>query len=151
MQFITIGALAARTGTSVSALRFYEAEGLITAHRSAGNQRRFARADIRRVSFIKIAQGLGLSMAEIARELAALPNSRTPTARDWSAISARLAGRIDAQIARLSALRSTLDGCIGCGCLSLEVCGLWNAADRAAQRGPGPRWALGDDPNAADG
>jgi MerR family redox-sensitive transcriptional activator SoxR len=151
MQLITIGALAARTGTSVSALRYYEAEGLITAHRSAGNQRRFARADIRRVSFIKIAQGLGLTMAEIARELAALPGSRTPTARDWSAISGRLAVRIETEIARLTALRTTLDGCIGCGCLSLEVCGLWNAADRAAKLGPGPRWALGDDPGTAVG
>jgi MerR family transcriptional regulator, redox-sensitive transcriptional activator SoxR len=141
---ITIGELAARTGMTVSALRFHEARGLLTPHRTSGNQRRYLRSDIRRVSFIMIAQGVGLSVAEIAAELAALPHGRTPTADDWSAISLRLKERLDAAIHRLTRTRDVLDGCIGCGCLSLSNCQLFNRDDVAGAAGPGPRYALGD-------
>jgi MerR family transcriptional regulator, redox-sensitive transcriptional activator SoxR len=143
-DLISIGTLAARVGVAVSAVRFYEERGLIQALRSAGGQRRFLRADIRRVSFILIAQRLGLSLAEIAAELARLPHGRTPSAADWRAISEGLRARLDAQIAALVQTRDTLDGCIGCGCLSLERCALYNAGDKAASRGAGPRYLLGD-------
>lgn len=143
---LTIGELSARTGVPVSALRFHEAEGLITPHRSAGNQRRYARADVRRVSFIRIAQGLGLSVAEVRAELARLPQGRTPTAADWRGIGVSLKERLDRQIAELTRTRDLLDGCIGCGCLSLDVCALYNPGDFAAGKGPGPRFILGDRP-----
>lgn len=140
-DLITIGDLAARTGVAVSAIRFYEAKGLVAALRSRGNQRRFLRADIRRVSFILIAQGLGLSLEEIAAELARLPGERTPNAADWARISKSLRSRIDARIAALERTRANLDGCIGCGCLSLKRCGLYNPGDKAAREGTGPRFA----------
>ena len=143
-DLIAIGELAARTGTAVSAIRFYEAKGLLEALRTAGGQRRFLRADIRRVSFILIAQQMGLSLDEIAGELARLPAGRTPNAADWTRISTGLRARIDARIAALQRTRDLLDGCIGCGCLSLKKCGLYNAGDKAAQRGAGPRYLLGD-------
>lgn len=145
---LSIGELARRTGLSVSAIRFYEARGLVQAVRTGGNQRRFPRADIRRLSFALIAQRLGLSLAEIETELAALPLGRSPTAGDWAAISARIRGRIDARIAMLEQTRDRLDGCIGCGCLSLENCALYNPGDRARRAGAGPRFLLGD--SAAD-
>ena len=145
---LTIGELARRTGLSVSAIRFYEARGLVAAVRSDGNQRRFARADIRRLSFALIAQRLGLTLAEIEAELARLPLGRAPTHDDWAAISTRLRGTLDAKIALLEATRDRLDGCIGCGCLSLERCALYNPGDRAARGGAGPRFLLGD--RAAD-
>lgn len=145
---LTIGELARRTGLSVSAIRFYEARGLVAAVRTTGNQRRFARADIRRLSFAQIAQRLGLSLAEIDAELAQLPLGRAPTPADWTAISARIRGRLDSRIAILERLRDDLDGCIGCGCLSLDRCALYNPQDRAARAGPGPRFLLGD--RAAD-
>ncbi|MCU0881614.1 MAG: redox-sensitive transcriptional activator SoxR [Hyphomonadaceae bacterium] len=141
---ITIGELAARTGMSVSALRFHEARGLLAPHRTSGNQRRYLRSDIRRVSFILIAQNLGMSVAEISTALASLPHGRTPTPADWAAISTQLKQRLDAAIARLTRTRDVLDGCIGCGCLSLTHCGLYNRDDRAGITGPGPRYALGD-------
>jgi MerR family transcriptional regulator, redox-sensitive transcriptional activator SoxR len=141
---VTIGELAARTGVSISALRFHESKGLLAPHRTSGNQRRYMRSDIRRVSFIVIAQGLGLSVSEIAGELAALPQGRTPTASDWTAISTRLQTKLDDTIARLTRTRAVLDGCIGCGCLSLTQCKLYNPDDRAGLAGPGPRYALGD-------
>lgn len=140
-DLITIGDLAARTGVAVSAIRFYEAKGLIAALRTSGNQRRFLRADIRRVSFILIAQGLGLSLEEIAAELARLPGTRTPNAADWARISKSLRDRIDARIAALERTRANLDGCIGCGCLSLKRCALYNPGDKAAREGTGPRYA----------
>ncbi len=140
-DLITIGDLAARTGVAVSAIRFYEAKGLIAALRTSGNQRRFLRADIRRVSFILIAQGLGLSLEEIAAELARLPGERTPNAADWARISKSLRDRIDARIAALERTRANLDGCIGCGCLSLKRCALYNPGDKAAREGTGPRYA----------
>ena len=143
-DLLTIGEVAARTGTSVSALRFYEAKGLIEPWRSNGGQRRYLRADIRRVSFILIAQQMGLRLEEIAGELARLPAGRTPNAADWTRISTGLRERIDAQIAALARTRELLDQCIGCGCLSLKKCGLYNREDKAAQRGAGPRYLLGD-------
>lgn len=143
-DLIAIGELSARTGVAVSAIRFYESRGLLAALRTGGGQRRFLRADIRRVSFILIAQRMGLSLEEIADELARLPAGRNPNAADWARISAGLRARIDAQIAVLTRTRELLDGCIGCGCLSLKTCGLYNAQDKAARRGAGPRYLLGD-------
>jgi MerR family transcriptional regulator, redox-sensitive transcriptional activator SoxR len=145
---MTIGELARRTGLSVSAIRFYEARGLVEPIRSSGNQRRFLRADIRRLSFALIAQQLGLSITEIEAELSQLPHGRVPTRDDWQAISARVRNRLTARIATLERTRDRLDGCIGCGCLSLDRCALYNPRDRAARGGPGPRFLLGD--NAAD-
>ena len=141
---LTIGELAARTGLSVSAIRFYEQRGLVEAVRTAGNQRRFLRADIRRLSFALIAQRLGLSLTEIEAELATLPPGRPPSAGDWKAISERIRGALDARIAMLEKTRELLDGCIGCGCLSLDRCVLYNPSDRAARAGAGPRFLLGD-------
>jgi MerR family transcriptional regulator, redox-sensitive transcriptional activator SoxR len=141
---ISIGDLAARTGVSVSAIRFYEGKGMITPFRSAGGQRRFLRSDIRRISFIRIAQGLGLSVEEIGDQLRALPQGRTPTHKDWTQISGALFDRLDLQIKKLTRVRETLGGCIGCGCLSLKNCALYNPEDRASAKGNGPRFALGD-------
>jgi len=143
-DLIAIGDLAARTGVAVSAIRFYEAKGLLEALRTSGRQRRFLRADIRRVSFILIAQQMGLSLEEIAGELGRLPAGRTPNAADWTRISTGLRARIDARIEGLTRTRELLDQCIGCGCLSLKKCGLYNREDKAAQRGAGPRYLLGD-------
>jgi MerR family transcriptional regulator, redox-sensitive transcriptional activator SoxR len=141
---ISIGNLAARTSVSVSAIRFYESKGMITPFRSGGGQRRFLRSDIRRISFIRIAQGLGLSVEEIGDHLRALPLGRTPTVKDWAVISAALRENLDAQIAALIRTRDTLDGCIGCGCLSLKKCALYNPQDRAGTKGAGARYVLGD-------
>jgi MerR family transcriptional regulator, redox-sensitive transcriptional activator SoxR len=141
---ISIGDLAARTGVSVSAIRFYEAKGVITSFRSGGGQRRFMRADIRRISFIRIAQNLGLSIEAIRDHLCALPQGRTPNVQDWATISGALKASLDAKIARLVATRETLDGCIGCGCLSLKQCALFNPDDRISAKGAGPRYAMGD-------
>jgi MerR family redox-sensitive transcriptional activator SoxR len=145
---LTIGELARRTGLSVSAIRFYEARGLVGAIRTGGNQRRFLRSDIRRLSFALIAQRCGLTLAEIEAELASLPHGRAPTRGDWQAISARLRAVLDARIAMMERTRDLLDGCIGCGCLSLDKCALYNPGDRAARGGAGPRFLLGD--RAAD-
>ena len=150
-ELLSIGELSRRTGMSVSAIRFYEAQGLVKAIRTAGNQRRFARADMRRLSFALIAQKLGLSLAEIAAELATLPLRRAPTRQDWQAISHRIRGALQQRIAMLERTRDLLDGCIGCGCLSLESCKLYNPGDRAARGGAGPRFLLGDRPRAAAG
>lgn len=141
---LSIGELSRRTGMSVSAIRFYEARGLVRAIRTGGNQRRFARADIRRLSFAQIAQQLGLSLDEIARELATLPQRRAPTRADWQAISRRIRGALDRRIQMLERTRELLDGCIGCGCLSLDRCRLYNPGDRASRAGAGPRFLLGD-------
>ena len=138
-DLLTIGELAGRTGLSVSAIRFYEDRGLVEALRTGGNQRRFLRADIRRLSFILIAQKLGLSLSEIAAAMAALPHGRTPNARDWARISGAITRRIDAEIARLEQVREDLTGCIGCGCLSLQKCALYNAGDKWGEGGAGPR------------
>ncbi len=141
---LSIGELALRTGLSVSAIRFYEQRGLVSAIRTSGNQRRFPRAEIRRLSFALIAQQLGLTLSEIEAELATLPAGRTPSRADWEAVSRRIRGRLDARIALLEQTRDKLDGCIGCGCLSLDRCALYNPDDRAARAGPGPRFLLGD-------
>ena len=145
---LTIGEIARRTGLSVSAIRFYEERGLVQAVRTAGNQRRFLRADLRRLSFALIAQQLGLSLGEIAAELATLPQGRAPTRADWQAISRRIRGALQQRIAVLERTRDRLDGCIGCGCLSLDRCRLYNPGDRAAKAGPGPRYLVGDSPPA---
>jgi MerR family redox-sensitive transcriptional activator SoxR len=141
---LTIGALSERTGVATSALRYYEAEGLLHSTRSEGNQRRYARDALRRVSFIRVAQQVGLSLEEIADSLASLPDSRTPNQRDWERLSNSWRPRLDAQIAMLERLRDQLDGCIGCGCLTLKVCALYNPDDQAAARGSGPRYLMGD-------
>ncbi len=143
-DLLPIGELSRRTGCAVSAIRFYEQRGLLAAIRSSGGQRRFLRADIRRLSFIMIAQRLGLSLDAIGTELSGLPSGRTPSRADWVAISGRLRSSLDQQIAVLEQTRENLDGCIGCGCLSLDRCALYNAGDKAAERGPGPRYTMGD-------
>lgn len=142
-DFLPIGELARRTGLSVSAIRFYENKGLVQPMRSGGNQRRFLRSDIRRLSFILIAQQLGLALSEIEDQLAKLPQGRTPTAKDWREISASIREQLDRKIAQLTSTRSKLDGCIGCGCLSLSRCALYNAQDMAGETGAGPRFVLG--------
>jgi MerR family redox-sensitive transcriptional activator SoxR len=136
---LPIGELAARTGLSVSAIRFYEAKGLVSALRNAGGQRRFMRSDIRRLSFIMVAQQLGFTIREIGGHLATLPQGRTPTQKDWARISAAFRKRLDARIAAMTRTREKLDECIGCGCLSLRRCALYNPEDRLARDGAGPR------------
>jgi MerR family redox-sensitive transcriptional activator SoxR len=138
-DLLSIGELSARTGLSVSAIRFYERKRLVEPLRTSGNQRRFLRSDIRRLSFVLIAQRLGLGLAEIEAELSRLPHGRTPNAHDWKRISGRLQGEIEGRIARLRKVAENLDGCIGCGCLSLTRCQLFNKGDSAATGGPGPR------------
>lgn len=142
-DLIPIGSLASRTGLSVSAIRYYEARGLLTSIRTGGNQRRFLRSDIRRLSFVVIAQRLGLALADIEQQLAALPQGRTPTRADWQQFGRTLGQSIDTRIALLQRTRDRLDECIGCGCLSLSNCALYNAEDAAAHAGPGPRFVLG--------
>jgi MerR family redox-sensitive transcriptional activator SoxR len=141
-DLIPIGVLAKRTGLAVSAIRFYESKGLLTSLRTRGNQRRFLRSDIRRLSFILIAQRLGLGLSEIEQALATLPQGRTPTLSDWQRISRSLRGELDARINLLTRTRTKLDECIGCGCLSLDRCRLYNREDRAGAGGPGPRFVL---------
>jgi MerR family transcriptional regulator, redox-sensitive transcriptional activator SoxR len=143
-DLISIGQLADRTGVSVSAVRFYESRGLVSASRNAGGQRQFLRSDVRRISFVLIAQELGFSIQEIGEQLASLPQGRTPTQADWAQISARFGQVLDERIAALALMRDRLDGCIGCGCLSLKTCSLYNRDDRMAAKGPGPRYLLGD-------
>ena len=143
---LTIGELAGRTGLSVSAIRFYEGKGLLSPIRTGGNQRRFLRSDIRRLSFALVAQRLGLTLGEIEAELSRLPLGRAPTKADWEAVSGRIRTRLDERIAFLERTRDRLDGCIGCGCLSLERCALYNPRDKAGAAGPGPRFLLGDLP-----
>ncbi len=145
---LTIGALSERTGVATSALRFYEAEGLLHAARTDGGQRRYPRDALRRVSFIRVAQQVGLSLAEIGDALASLPDGRTPNQRDWERLSNSWRPRLDDQIATLVRLRDQLDECIGCGCLTLKACHLYNPGDRAAVHGAGARYLLGDVPGA---
>lgn len=142
-DFLPIGELARRTGLTVSAIRFYEEKGLVQSIRTSGNQRRFLRSDLRRLSFVLIAQKLGLALTEIEEELAKLPQGRNPTARDWAKISASIRAQLDAKIALLERTRDRLDGCIGCGCLSLKKCQIYNKADEVGERGSGPRHVLG--------
>lgn len=134
---LTIGQLAQRSGVATSALRYYESQGLILSERTAGNQRRYAPAMLRRVAFIRSAQRVGLSLAEVADALATLPAGRTPTKQDWARLSRAWRPRLEEQIERLERLRDKLDGCIGCGCLSLKTCALNNPDDEVEERGPG--------------
>ena len=143
---LSIGALAERTGLAVSAIRYYEEQGLVFPWRNAGGQRRFHRADIRRLSFVMIAQQFGFTLPQIRAELDRLPGGRAPTAADWAKISVAFRGHLDDRIATLQKLRDNLDGCIGCGCLSLEKCRLYNPDDVAAEKGTGPRYLMGDRP-----
>lgn len=137
---LTIGELAERSGVATSALRYYESLGLIRSRRTGGNQRRYERSMLRQVSVIRAAQSLGVSLEEIGAALAKLPGGRTPTARDWERMSAAWHERLDERIATLQRLRDDLSGCIGCGCLSLTVCRLFNPDDRAGAAGPGAQY-----------
>lgn len=144
---LTIGELSRRTGVAASALRFYESVGLVSADRTAGNQRRYPRHMLRRLAFIRAAQRVGLSLDEIAEALSALPHGRTPTKTDWARVSAAWTARIDRRIADLERLKSKLTGCVGCGCLSLRACALSNPDDEQGDLAAGPAW-LGTDENA---
>lgn len=141
-EVLTIGEVAARTGVATSALRFYEEEGLLAPSRTPAGHRRYRRDLLRRVSFIRAAQEVGLPLAEVRAALATLPDERTPTKADWARLSAGWRDQLDERIAALERLRDRLDGCIGCGCLSLERCHVLNPDDAAAVRGPGPRRLL---------
>ena len=145
---LTIGEVAARCGIATSAIRFYESRGLIHSIRTGGNQRRYARAVIRRVAVIQAAQSVGLTLTEIADALSKLPEGRTPAKRDWERLSISWRERLDQQITDLERLRDQLSSCIGCGCLSLKSCALLNTGDRVAARGPGPRYLLDDRPES---
>jgi MerR family redox-sensitive transcriptional activator SoxR len=145
MESLTIGELAARSGVATSALRYYEKLGLIRAGRTGGNQRRYERAELRRVAFIRIAAQVGVPLEEIGAALASLPESRTPTKADWARLSAQWRRRLDEQIRLLERLRDKLSGCIGCGCLSLRVCALSNPKDLLSSHGTGPRYLLDDE------
>jgi MerR family redox-sensitive transcriptional activator SoxR len=142
-DLLPIGELARRTGLAVSAIRFYEERGLVQSFRTMGNQRRFLRSDIRRLSFILIAQKLGLNLTEIEEQLSSLPHGRTPSLADWQAISRSMRAQIDAKIQLLTRTRAKLDECIGCGCLSLQRCQLYNRDDKISAAGAGPRFVLG--------
>ncbi len=143
---LTIGEMAARSGMAPSALRYYERLGLIRAARTGGNQRRYDRAELRRIAFIRIAQQVGISLDEIRAALASLPENRTPTRADWARLSARWRSRLDERIALLERLRDDLTGCIGCGCLSLQRCRLYNPDDVLAGEGTGARRLLDSSP-----
>jgi MerR family redox-sensitive transcriptional activator SoxR len=141
---LTIGELARRSGVATSALRFYETKGLISSMRTDGNQRRYPRATLRRVALIRAGQEVGLSLAELASALSTLPHDSTPTKTHWQRLSRSWRHRLDTQIAELTALRDELSDCIGCGCLSLKSCALFNPGDAASDLGTGPRFLLGD-------
>ena len=142
--WLSIGELARRAGVAASALRFYEAEGLIHGGRSGGNQRRYPKDTLRRVAFIRVAQSVGLGLPEVKQALATLPEGRTPTAADWRRLSSAWQPQLQARIDALCALRDQLQSCIGCGCLSLKACRLYNPGDGAARWGSGPRYLLGN-------
>ncbi|MDT0302636.1 redox-sensitive transcriptional activator SoxR [Streptomonospora wellingtoniae] len=153
---LTVGQLAQRSGVAVSALHFYERKGLITSRRTAGNQRRYRRDTLRRVAFVRVAQRVGIPLADIAEALDTLPEARTPTREDWARLSQLWRDRLQERINQLERLRDDLTDCIGCGCLSLERCVLSNPHDRLAAQGPGPRRLLtpgaleGTQPSAAE-
>lgn len=136
---LTVGEVAKRSGIAVSALHYYESEGLIRSWRNQGNQRRYARDVLRRVAVIKVGQRSGIPLASIRKALEVLPDRRTPTAEDWRNLSAGWKAELNDRIARLTRLRDQLDGCIGCGCLSLGVCPLRNPWDELSKLGPGPQ------------
>ncbi|MDT4964921.1 MAG: MerR family transcriptional regulator, redox-sensitive transcriptional activator SoxR [Pseudonocardiales bacterium] len=136
-DLLTVSEVAHRSGFAASALRFYEREGLLSATRTSGGQRRYQRNVLRRLAFIRAARNVGLSLEEVAEALATLPDRRNPTRADWTRLSRSWRGRLDDQIAALSKLRDGLDSCIGCGCLSLKTCAMSNPGDRAAMAGAG--------------
>ena len=136
-DLLTVGEVVARSGFAASALRFYERQGLLQAARSAGGQRRYERSVLRRLAFVRAARNVGLTLEEVAAALASLPDGRTPTRADWTRLSRSWRPRLDERIEALTALRDGLDSCIGCGCLSLRRCALYNAGDVGAVRGPG--------------
>jgi MerR family redox-sensitive transcriptional activator SoxR len=136
-DLLTVGEVASRSGFATSALRFYEAQGLIAATRSAGGQRRYQRSVLRRLAFLRAARNVGLSLEEVAAALSTLPAGRAPSRADWSRLSRGWRTRLDEQVAALTALRDGLDSCIGCGCLSLRRCAISNPGDVAANAGPG--------------
>lgn len=142
---LTIGELADRSGVATSALRFYESRGLIESERTDGNQRRFTRATLRRVALIRAGQEVGLTLSELGEALETLPHGRTPTKSDWQRLSRSWRSQLDTQIEELIALRDELTDCIGCGCLSLKSCAIFNPGDAASDLGSGPRFLLGDD------
>jgi MerR family redox-sensitive transcriptional activator SoxR len=146
MASFTIGEVAGRGGVATSTLRFYEDRGLITSERTPAGHRRYAPDVLRRVAFIRVAQRVGLSLDEIGAALDRLPDGRTPTRRDWARLARAWQPVLDQRIELLRAMKEKLDGCIGCGCLSLDTCALYNPDDVAAERGTGPRWLLGDTP-----
>lgn len=141
MQALSVGEVARRSGVAVSTLHFYESRGLIASARTAGNQRRYPRAVLRRVAVIKVAQRMGVPLAEIVQALSALPAGDQPSQVDWAALSAQWRQQLDQRIQGLTQLRDQLDGCIGCGCLSLKACPLRNEEDCLAQSGPGPHFS----------
>src|SRR5918995_2499177 len=149
LPLLTIGEVAKRSGVAASALRFYEERGLISSERHGSGHRRYPRAVLRRIAFIVFAQRVGLTLDEIAAELAKLPSDRAPSGRDWSRLSSTWTSRIDERIAELERLKVGLTACIGCGCLSLERCRLANPDDRAGRLGAGPRYWIGDRPLTA--
>ncbi|ANE81943.1 redox-sensitive transcriptional activator SoxR [Mycobacterium adipatum] len=134
---LTPGELAHRSGVAVSALHFYEREGLITSRRTSGNQRRYPRETLRRVAFIRMSQRLGIPLARIREALATLPDDRVPTSKDWARLSAGWRQDLEDRIVHLQRLRDNLTGCIGCGCMSLKACQLVNPEDMLADHGPG--------------
>jgi len=136
-EWLTVGEVAVRSGFATSALRFYEREGLLRSERTGGGQRRYERSTLRRLAFIRAARNVGLSLDEVREVMKTLPESRTPTRADWARISRGWRSRLDEQIRGLTALRDGLESCIGCGCLSLNVCKMSNPGDLAAGRGPG--------------
>jgi MerR family transcriptional regulator, redox-sensitive transcriptional activator SoxR len=146
---LTVGEVAARSGVAVSAVRFYEAKGLIHSRRTAGNQRRYTRDVLRRVAFIRVSQRVGIPLNQIRDALSQLPDERTPTRNDWARLSASWRSELDARIEQLQRLRDDLTDCIGCGCLSLSKCRLSNPYDRLGAQGPGPRRLLTRTPAAA--
>jgi len=146
---LTIGEVAARSGIAASALRFYEAQGLITASRTGGNQRRYTRAVLRRIALIQAGRAAGIPLERIRSALDGLPSSRTPTRRDWERLSGRWRDDLDRQLATLQAIRDRLTTCIGCGCLSIDACGLLNPDDEAGQRGAGAHYLRRDSRRAA--
>lgn len=136
-DLLSVGEIARRSGFAESAVRYYEGLGLLAATRTSGGQRRFERSTLRRLAFIRAARNIGLSLDEVSAALASLPAQRTPTRADWARLSRSWRQRLDDQIEALEALRDGLDSCIGCGCLSLDRCGISNPADQAKTRGPG--------------
>jgi MerR family transcriptional regulator, redox-sensitive transcriptional activator SoxR len=149
---LSVGEVATRSGVAVSALHFYERKGLIESHRTSGNQRRYERDVLRRLAIIRMAQDLGIPLAEVGDSLSGLPRGKIPSRDDWSGISSGWKEKLDRRITLLSRMRDELSGCIGCGCLSLDRCPLYNLGDKLAAEGTGPRRLLrsGNEVNQTD-